>query len=197
MRKVLMALALATVVVLGATGGASADNQGADWLVAGTGTITPSSCDTCSVFGMIHVNAQNTADGLNPRGHFWIRLQNGGGEFGGTVTCLNVTTPMMAGLIGHIDRVKVLVTNTDFHFIEGNSVFIRVTDAGSPGTLDMVNVDGGTSDAPTSCQNFDTTCCNISQGNYVVHGEPVVGLDALNALNLQIAQFEAQAGDPY
>ena len=64
MRKVLTALALATVVVFGSTGGASADNQAADWLVAGTGTLAPP-----PQFGqpMLHVNAQSNAGGTNVR----------------------------------------------------------------------------------------------------------------------------------
>jgi Desulfoferrodoxin, N-terminal domain len=56
MRKVLLALGVAIAVALGATGGggsASADNQGADWLVAGTGTIV------CCNQPMVHVNAQS------------------------------------------------------------------------------------------------------------------------------------------
>jgi hypothetical protein len=193
-KALVVALAFA-LVSIGSPSGARGDSQGAANLVAGTGTISTSSCPGCVVLGMIHVNAQSGPGGVDPRGHFWIRLQDGGGEFGGSVTCLNVAG-MTAGLIGHIDMVKVLVANDKLNFTEGNSVYIRVTDMGSPGTLDLVNVDGGTSNPPASCPGADV-CCNISQGNYVVHDQPILDLAALDELNLQIAQFESEAADPF
>jgi hypothetical protein len=190
----ILAVALAFALVsIGSPSGARGDSQGAANLVAGTATISASSCSFCVVLGMIHVNAQSGPDGADPRGHFWIRLQNGGGEFGGTVTCLDVTG-MSAGLVGQIDRAPI--GNTSFNFTPGNFVYIRVTDMGSPGTLDRVNVDAGKSTAPPGCPGPDP-CCSISQGNYVVHDQPIVDAAALNELNLQIAQFESEAADPY
>jgi hypothetical protein len=194
-KALVVALAFA-LVSIGSPSGARGDSQGAANLVAGTGTISTSSCSFCAVLGMIHVNAQSGPGGVDPRGHFWIRLENGGGEFGGnTVTCLNVAG-MSAGLVGQIDTVKVPVANPTFQFTEGNYVYIRVTDMGSPGTLDLVNVDPGTATPPAACPGKDI-CCNISQGNYVIHDQPVLDLAALDQLNLQIAQFEAQADDPF
>jgi hypothetical protein len=184
MRKVLMALALATVVVFASTGGASADNRGADWLVAGTGTLV------CCGQPMVHVNAQSNAGGLNARGHFWIRYPNGGAEFGGTVVCLSVAANS-AGLIGHIERVKV-PGSASSGFVFGNYLRVRITDVGSPGTADLVNFDPGTSINPGTCSGVGDLV--ISQGNYVVHDRPVLDLLGLDQL---IAQFEAAANDPY
>lgn len=184
MRKVLMALALATVVVFVSTGGASAERRGADWLAAGTGTVL--------LFGqpMVHVNAQSQAGGVDPRGHFWIRYPNGGVEFGGRVVCLNVAGNL-AGLIGHIERVKVAGPASGF--VLGNYLKIRITDAGSPGTTDLVNFDPGTPANPgPPCPGAGDLV--MSQGNYVVHDQPVLDLLGLDQL---IAQFEAAANDPY
>ena|SRR5580765_2483232 len=187
MRKVLMALVLATVVVFGSTGGASADNQAADWLVAGTGTLI------CCDQPMLHVNAQSNAGGLNPRGHFWIRYPNDGGEFGGTVACLTVAGNA-AGLVGHIERVKVARPLSGF--VLGNYLRIRITDMGSPGTADLANFDAGTTTNPSGnpgdCPGVGDLI--LSQGNYVVHDQPVLDLLGLDPL---IAQFEAAANDPY
>jgi hypothetical protein len=85
-RKLLAALAVASIVDIVALSGsaASADNQGADWLAAGTGTLI------CCNQPMVHVNAQSDTDGINPRGHFWIRYPKGGAEFGGHIVCLTV-----------------------------------------------------------------------------------------------------------
>ena len=201
MRKVLLALALALAIVTMSAGGAggatlsSSDSQGADWLVAGTGTISASSCSFCVVLGTIHVNAQSREGGVDPRGHFWIRLENRGGEFGGSVTCLNVMGTS-AGLVGHIDVVRVPVADSTFQFTDGNSVYIRVNDLGSPGTLDLVNVDVGTSTPPVTCPGPDI-CCNISQGNYVVHDQPVTDALELDLLNQFLSQIEAAANDPF
>jgi hypothetical protein len=137
---------------------------------------------------MVHVNAQSGAGGVQPRGHFWIRYPSGV-EFGGSVVCLNVVANS-AGLTGHIERVKV--ANPSLGFVLGNYVPIRITDNGSPGTLDLVNFDRGLETQPTSCGG--TGNIPISQGNYIVHDEPVLNLSALDQL---LAQFEASAKDPY
>jgi hypothetical protein len=187
MRKVLTALALATVVVFGSTGGASADNQAADWLVAGTGTLAPP-----PQFGqpMLHVNAQSNAGGTNVRGHFWIRYANGGGEFGGHIVCLNVLG-QAARLYGLIETVKAPRST----FTVGNYVPIRLLDGGEPGTLvDMANFDGGTPFAPDSQCTQNGGYVPISQGNYLVHDHPVADLLGLSQL---LAQFEQAADDPY
>jgi hypothetical protein len=138
---------------------------------------------------MVHVNAQSQAGGVDPRGHFWIRYPNGGVEFGGRVVCLNVIGNV-AGLTGHIERVKVAGPGSGF--VLGNYLTIRITDLGSPGTTDLVNFDLGTSNQPTACAGAGDLV--MSQGNYVVHDKPVVNLSALDLL---LAQFEAQAKDPY
>ena len=74
-----------------------------------------------------------------PRGHFWIRYPNGGGEFGGRL-CLNVVGNQ-AGLTGHIERVEVARPCRDS--LAGNFMNIEITDNGSPGTLDLVNFHPG------------------------------------------------------
>jgi hypothetical protein len=81
-----------------------------------------------------------------------------------------------AGLVGHIDVVRVPVADRGFGFTEGNSVYIRVNDLGSPGTLDLVNVDPGTSTPPVTCPGPGHVLPH-QQGNYVVHDQPVT--DAL------------------
>jgi hypothetical protein len=185
MRKVLIALVAVMVVVLGAAGGtATADPQGAEWLAAGTGTLQPP-----PGFGqpMLHVNAQSDDGGVNPRGHFWIRYPNGGGEFGGHVVCLTVVGNL-AWLTGQIERVRTPRAT----FEVGNYVNIRLADNGSPGTLDGANFDPGTPTRPDSCApggGYES----ISQGNYVVHDHAL----AIPGLDLLLAQFEAEAGDPY
>jgi hypothetical protein len=188
LRHISLALGVALACALVSIGGpsvAKGDNQGADWLVAGTGTIAG--------FGdpMVHVNAQSNTGGINPRGHFWIRYPNGGAEFGGEIVCLSVLGNS-AALVGHIEQVKV--ANPPAGFVMGNYLTIRITDNGSPGAADLVNFDPGSS-SRTPCGGVGDLA--ISQGNYVVHDQPVLDLSALNALNLQIAQFEAQADDPY
>jgi hypothetical protein len=105
--------------------------------------------------------------------------------------CLSVVGNI-AGLIGHIERVKVPVANPMANFVVGNYLRIRITDMGSPGTADLVNFDPGTSTNPGVCTGEGDLV--ISQGNYVVHDEPVLDLSALNLL---LAQFEAEANDPY
>jgi hypothetical protein len=186
-RFVLPLLAAVLLSLLALGGGASSaqsSSQGAENLAAGTGTIAPPCCGE----PMLHVNAQSGALGVNPRGHFWIRYPNGGGEFGGTVVCLSVVGNV-AGLTGHIERVKVPRAT----FGMGNYLQIWITDMGSPGTADLVNFDQGTSSNPNSCSGRVGDLA-ISQGNYVVHDKPVLDLSALNLL---IAQFEAAAKDPY
>ena len=181
MRNVLIALALASLVGLGASGGASADNRGADQLAAGTGTLI------CCGQPMVHVNAQSDAGGADPRGHFWIRYPNGV-EFGGRVVCLTVGVNQ-AGLTGHIEKAKTASPTQGF--VPGNFVNLRLTDNGSPGTLDLVNFDEGTPTQPTCFPGGDLP---ISQGNYIVHDEPVLDLLGLDQL---LAQFESAANDPY
>ena len=189
LRRFLLPLLAAVLLSLLALGGgassARSSSQGADNLVAGTGTIAPPCCGE----PMLHVNAQSQAGGFDPRGHFWIRYPNGGGEFGGTVVCLNVVGNA-AGLTGHIERVKVARPQSGFEL--NRFLNIQITDNGSPGTLDLVNFSPGQPTNPGSCPIGANL--PISQGNYVVHDEPVLDLPALNLL---IAQFEAAAQDPY
>ena len=172
-----LSLALAVGVLLVCADVARAD--GAENLAAGTGTIAG--------FGepMVHVNAQSEQGGASPRGHFWIRYPNGA-EFGGRVECLTVVGNS-AGLTGRIEKVKVSGPN----FVVGNYVQIRLTDNGSPGTADLVNLDPGTPQQPTGCA--PTGDLRTQQGNYVVHNS-FVDLSVMNAL---LMDFEAQAGDPY
>jgi len=136
---------------------------------------------------MVHVNAQSGDGGVDPRGHFWIRYPSGV-EFGGRIVCLDVTGNV-AGLTGRIDQVKT--GNPAAGFIEGNFMRIRITDMGSPGTLDLVNFDPGTP-FPTGCSGAGDMA--ISQGNYVVHDKPVLSIAVLEQL---LAQFEDAADDPY
>jgi hypothetical protein len=187
MRKVLIGLALASVVALGTSGGAGADGQGADWLVAGTGTLAPP-----PQFGqpMLHVNAQSNFGGGNARGHFWIRYPNGAGEFGGHVICLTVVANQ-AWLVGQIETVRAPRAS----FVVGNYVNMRLIDNGSPGTLDGANFDPGTP-TPDTCPSGNGYV-PISQGNYVVHDQPVTDPLGLQELLAQIALFESAAGDPY
>jgi hypothetical protein len=189
-RLLLLLVALASLLILG--GGASSAQDGseaAENLVAGTGTLNCSAIPGAICTGvMLHVNAQSRAGGVNPRGHFWIRYPSGV-EFGGSIVCLNVSANS-AGLTGRIDRVKV--ANPTLGFVVGNFVPIRITDNGSPGTLDLVNFDVGSPQSPPACGGVGNI--PISQGNYVVHDRPLLDLSALNLL---IAQFEAAAQDPY
>src|SRR5687767_10418850 len=102
MRRFLTLLCAASASVLflgGWTSSAQTGSQGAENLVAGTGTII------CCGQPMVHVNAQSREGGVNPRGHFWIRYPSGV-EFGGDVVCLTVIANS-ATLTGRIDRVKV------------------------------------------------------------------------------------------
>ena len=104
MRKVLIAVIAAALVAASALGSgsfASADDNGADWVAAGTGTTV---VDEPFAPAMLHVNAQSNAGGGNVRGHFWIRYANGGGEFGGPIVCLNVAG-QAAFLYGKIEKV--------------------------------------------------------------------------------------------
>jgi Desulfoferrodoxin, N-terminal domain len=182
MRKVLTAMALATVGLLGLTGGAGAEGQGAEQLAAGTGTLI------CCGQPMVHVNAQSDAGGGDARGHFWIRYPNGV-EFGGDVVCLTVIGNQ-AGLTGRIDRVKT--PSLAQGFVAGNFLNIEVTDNGSPGTLDLVNFHPGAPTRPAACPPGANL--PISQGNYVVHDRPVLDVLALTQL---LAHFESAANDPY
>jgi hypothetical protein len=190
MRKVLISVTAAALVAASAIGGsssASADNNGADWLAAGTGTTV---VDAPFAPAMLHVNAQSNAGGGNVRGHFWIRYANGGGEFGGPIVCLNVLG-QAATLYGQIERVKTPRPT----FTVGNYVPIRLLDGGEPGTaFDMVNFDPGQPAAPNNQCTQNIGYVPISQGNYVVHDRPVADLLGLNLL---LAQFEQAADDPY
>jgi hypothetical protein len=191
MRRFLLLLCavLASVLVIGGGSGSAQGGQGAENLAAGTATLNCSAIPGATCTGvMVHVNAQSGAGGVQPRGHFWIRYPSGV-EFGGSVVCLNVVANN-AGLTGHIERVKV--ANPSLGFILGNYVPIRITDNGSPGTLDLVNFDRGVETQPESCGGVGDI--PISQGNYIVHDEPVLNLSALEQL---LAQFEASANDPY
>jgi hypothetical protein len=189
MRKVLLALVVAAAVALGAAGGrastARADNQGAEWLVAGTATILG--------FGapMVHVNAQSNDGGANPRGHFWIRYPNGGPDFGGNhIICLSVSVNT-ASLVGAVEMIKTGGSG----LMVGDFVRIRITDNGSPGTADLVNFDFFASTAQPNCSGVGDL--PISQGNYVVHNQPVTDPVALLGLDQFIAQIESAANDPY
>jgi hypothetical protein len=85
--------------------------------------------------------------------------------------------------------------NVGLGFVLGNYLTIRLTDNGSPGALDMVNFDPGTPNQPTGCSGVgDLT---ISQGNYVVHDQPVTDPLQLDLLNQFLAQIESAANDPY
>ena len=185
MRRFLCVLSAALASLLVSVGGASGtqnDSQGADNLVAGTGTLI------CCGEPMVHVNAQSQAGGVNPRGHFWIRYPTGV-EFGGRVVCLSLVGNQ-AGLTGHIERVKL--ANPISGFVLGNFLNIQITDNGSPGTLDLVNFHPGSQIQPSSCTGGADLL--IKQGNYVVHGQPVLNL---SALSLFLAEAEAVAGDSY
>jgi hypothetical protein len=179
----LVAVLLSLLALGGGATSAQGSSQGAENLAAGTGTLI------CCGQPMVHVNAQSGALGVNPRGHFWIRYPSGV-EFGGTVVCLTVTVNR-AGLTGRIDRVKV--PNPGLGFVAGNFLNIELADNGSPGVLDLVNFHPGSSTQPTGCP-VGAADLPISQGNYVVHDKPVLDLSALDLL---IAQFEAEAKDPY
>jgi Desulfoferrodoxin, N-terminal domain len=185
LRRLHLLLAAVLLSLLALGGGATSaqgSSQGAENLAAGTGTLV------CCGEPMVHVNAQSQSGGVDPRGHFWIRYPNGV-EFGGPVVCLNVVGNV-AGLIGQIERVKVAAPASGF--VLGNYLRIRITDLGSPGTTDLANFDPGTPGNPGTCPGVGDLV--ISQGNYVVHDKPVVNLSALDSL---LAQFEAQAKDPY
>ncbi len=181
-RRLLILVGVLTVGVIGAATGARGGN-GAEQLVAGTGTLI------CCGEPMVHVNAQSGDGGVDPRGHFWIRYPNGGGEFGGQVVCLNVLGNQ-AGLTGRIERVKV--PRIPSGFVLGNFMNIEITDNGSPGTLDLVNFHPGMATQPATCPTGANLL--ISQGNYVVHDKPVLVIAVLEQL---LAQFEDAADDPY
>jgi hypothetical protein len=181
-RRLLILVGVLAVVMGGATGGAQG-GKGADQLVAGTGTLI------CCGQPMVHVNAQSGEGGVDPRGHFWVRYPNGGGDFGGQVLCLNVAANQ-AGLTGRIERVKVPRPLSGF--VMGNYLNIQITDNGSPGTLDLVNFSPGSPTNPGSCPIGANL--PISQGNYVVHEKPVLAIAVLEQL---LAQFEDAADDPY
>jgi hypothetical protein len=186
MRKVLAVLLAVSLVALATGAGAGADGQGADQLAAGTATLVG--------FGqpMVHVNAQSGVNGVNPRGHFWIRYPNGGADFGGHVVCLTVVGNS-AAMTGHIERVNV--ANPGAGFVLDNYLIIRLTDNGSPGALDLVNFDPGFPDQPAGCAGVGDL--PISQGNYVVHNRPVIDPLELDLLNQFLAQIESAANDPY
>jgi hypothetical protein len=186
MRKVFAVLLATSLVALATAARASADGQGADQLAAGTGTLV------CCNQPMVHVNAQSDFAGVNPRGHFWIRYPNGGADFGGHIVCLTVVGNT-AAMTGHIEMVKT--ANPVLGFVLGYYLTIRLTDNGSPGTLDMVNFDPGTPNQPTGCAGVGDLM--ISQGNYVVHDRPVTDPLQLDLLNQFLAQIESAANDPY
>lgn len=180
-RRRLVLVGVLAAVLGGATG--AQGGKGADQLVAGTGTLI------CCSEPMVHVNAQSGAGGTDPRGHFWIRYPNEGGDFGGRVVCLTVLGNQ-AGLTGYIERVKVPRPSSGF--VPGSYLNIQITDNGSPGTLDLVNFHPGSQENPGSCP----TGANlpVNQGNYVVHAKPLLTIAVLEQL---LAQFETEAADPY
>lgn len=180
-RRLLILGSVLAVVLGGATG--AQGGKGADQLVAGTGTLI------CCSEPMVHINAQSGEGGTDPRGHFWIRYPNEGGDFGGRVVCLTVFGNQ-AGLTGRIDRLKV--PRPASGFVMGNYLNIQITDNGSPGALDLVNFSPGSPGDPGSCPIGANL--PISQGNYVVHAKPVLAISLLEQL---LAQFEAEAADPY
>jgi hypothetical protein len=186
MRKVLSVLLAVALGALATGAGAGADGQGADQLAAGTGTLI------CCSQPTVHVNAQSGDAGANPRGHFWIRYPNGGADFGGHVVCLTVVGNS-AALTGHIERVDT--ANPALGFVLGNYLIIRLTDNGSPGALDLLNFDPGTLAQPSGCAGVGDLM--ISQGNYVVHGQPLTDPLELDLLNQFLAQIELDANDPY
>jgi hypothetical protein len=192
MRKTLVSVIAAALVAAGAIGGgnsASADDNGADWVAAGTAITAPPAPFAPA---MLHVNAQSNAGGGNVRGHFWIRYANGGGEFGGPIVCLNVVG-QSAFLYGKIEKVKT--PRAGFDNPNSPYVPIRLIDGGEPGTtFDVVNFDPGQAAAPNSQCTQNAGYVPISQGNYVVHDHPLADLLGLNQL---LAQFEQAADDPY
>ena len=187
MRKLLAALALVSIVsVVALPGSASADNQGADWLAAGTGTLI------CCNQPMVHVNTQSGTAGVNPRGHFWIRYPNGGADFGGHIVCLNVAG-LTAGMIGRID--DVVAPNVGLGFTAGNYLHITVTDSGPANLVpDMVNFSPGGSNWPSCAPEGGFP---VSQGNYVVHDQAITDPLQLDLFNQFLTQIEAAAKDPY
>jgi hypothetical protein len=186
MRKVFAVLLAAFVVALATGAGAGADGEGADQLAAGTATII------CCGQPMVHVNAQSDFLGANPRGHFWIRYPDGGADFGGHVVCLTVVGTT-AALTGHIEMVNT--ANPALGFVLNNYLTIRLTDNGSPGAADLVNFDLGQPTQPSGCAGVGDLM--ISQGNYVVHDQPVTDPLQLDLLNQFLAQIESAANDPY
>jgi hypothetical protein len=191
MRRMLIGLAVAAVVALGASGSAGADGQGANWLAAGTGTLVNYNQP------MVHVNAQSNFGGANPGGHFWIRYPDGGADFGGRVRCLNVLGTE-AGLVGQIEDIKAAGNNPALNVQLNYFIYISVNDNGSPGTADTVNFDPATQSNPGACPpRFNTPDLVINQGNYVVHDQPVTDPIQLDLLNQFLAQIEAAANDPY
>jgi hypothetical protein len=140
----------------------------------------------------LHVNANNDpATGL-ARGHFYIRYTSPPLDLRGEAVCVGTDLLGHATVIGHVTS---LTGNPPegFPVVNGDFVKIRITDMGSPGTLDEANWDPLGGQAPLACpaQAGDLP---ISQGNYTVHNG-VVPLDLLPALDLLLSEIETAAGD--
>jgi hypothetical protein len=199
MKRVLLALTAAlasSAVLVGGAGGTHSEGTGPKQeLVAGTGTLVvpqPFRQDP-----MLHVNAQRDETG-EARGHFYIRYPETETQtaldFRGEVVCLDVSLNN-ATIIGEIERRRpALVPPQTGPFAEGHFLEIRITDNGEPGTLDLANF-GGEQTTQPSCAVFTAQPGDlpISQGNFIVHMDPPLSL--LSALDLQIAEFEAAAGE--
>ena len=185
----LLCAALTCVLVLaGGAGSAQSGSQGAENLAAGTGTLNCAAILGATCTGvMLHVNAQSGASGVSPRGHLdqvseWGRVRR--------VDCVLERDRNERGAYRSNRSRQGRQSGSRIRL--GNFVPIRITDNGSPGTLDLVNFDRGVDVQPQGCSGAGDI--PISQGNYVVHDEPVLDL---SALNLMLAQFEAEANDPY
>jgi hypothetical protein len=95
------------------------------------------------------------------------------------------------------DRFKNLRTPRA-GFPLGSYVPIRLVDGGSPGTLlDMANFDVGTTSALNGVCAQNSGYVPISQGNYVIHDQPLTNPLDLDLLNQFLVQVESAANDPY
>ena len=98
-------------------------------------------------------------------------------------------TGFSAAIGGTVDRVKG--TDPPIGVVPGEEVLVSVHDLGEPGVLDGANW-GEQTGASTTCPT-PAFSIPLSQGNYIVHMDPPLSL--LSVLDLQIAEFEAAAGE--
>jgi hypothetical protein len=201
MRKVLMALIAAmafAAVAAGGAGGTHSDGTGPKQdLVAGTGRVNVSVL-VPPEHPLVHVNATRDKEG-EVEGHFFVRYPTsdpgGGFDMRGDVVCLTVVGNV-AGLVNEIEQVKGTPPRPGLGFEEGNRFTMEIADNGEPGTLDRVNFSGGfdpgTQLPPSSCPG-NPFGLPITEGNYIAHQDPPLGL--FGVLDLLIAEFEAAAGE--